>query len=243
MKTIAPFLLLPLVVLAQVNLKNGPTRLGPVRDLVCASDGGLSCARDGGASAGILTCSPASTVETGCITPNAQSIAGDKTFLGFLRMTGKAHASLTACDVAHQNMLQGCTTHGALVWCDGTDNQELLGGASDESVLAAEYVNGVPAGFVGWIQLPSNAGWTLNAISGAWTAGVGSGTLRLSFFGTAGTCNCDVSCSTPSSRTSCSGTCSWSAGDQLFFFRGSSGSPCTYDPHISGNLYMMGVAQ
>jgi hypothetical protein len=82
MKTIAPLLLLPLVAFAQVNLKNGPTRLGPVRDLICASDAGIYCARDAGSSAGLLSCNPASSTETGCVTVSAQTWAGNKTFTG-----------------------------------------------------------------------------------------------------------------------------------------------------------------
>lgn len=235
----------PLVVLAgDVRFRQGNTLIGPVSELSCRNDGGLLCTRDAGTAVGAIVCNGATATEPGCITPSAQTLAGDKTWSGYQRIIGVAHASLTACSAGLKNMLQGCTTHGAPVWCDGTNNQELLGASSDEVVLAAYAVNGIPAAFFGAVTLPSSSAWTLNAITGFWNAGSGSSsTLRLSFVGTAGTCNCDVDCDAPLARTACSGTCTWSAGDTVYFFRGTSGTAaCLVDPGV-GTLQLMGVAQ
>lgn len=250
MKTRAPLLLLllvPVAVLADVDLYRAGTRIGPVVSINCTADAGLTCVRDGGTSMGQLSCSPASTVETGCMTPGTQSIAGNKTWTGYQRITGVAHASLTACDAAHKNMLQGCTTHGAPVWCDGTANQELIGASSDEQVLSSVHIDGIPRFTLGGFTLPSTAGWTINAISGLWSAGTGTGTLRLSFLGSAGTCSCDIDCDTPAARNACSGNCTYSAGDGVLFLRSLNSATgvtaCTLDPYVVGNLQVMGVAQ
>lgn len=239
------FLLGACSTLAGVGFKQGIDNIGPINDVSCKKDGGLLCTRDSGTALGTIACNGATATESGCMTPASQSFAGNKTWSGYHKITGVAHASLEACSAGNKNVMQGCTTHGALVWCDGTNNQELLGASSDEVVLAAQAVNGIPALLFGAVTLPSNSNWTLNAVSGFWNAGAGgSSTLRLSFIGTAGTCNCDVDCDAPLARTSCSGTCTWSAGDTVYFFRGSSGTAaCLVDPSIGGSIYLMGVAQ
>lgn len=233
------------IALADVGFRQGGSSTTvPVRDIECGRDGGFTCVRDAGTAIGVIRCVGATATEPGCITPSDQSFAGNKTWSGSHKITGVTHASLAACNAGAKNTMQGCTTHGALVWCDGTSNQELLGAGADEVVLAAAYVNGIPPPYFGGVTLPAASGWTINALSGQWVAGTGTGTLRLNILSSAGECNCDVDCDTPSARNSCSGQCSPSASDSLLFLRGGSGTvACTRDPYVFGNLYLMGVAQ
>lgn len=237
--------LLPFVVLADVGMRNGGTYLGPVKDIECGRDGGLSCVRDAGTSIGVLRCNSATATEPGCITPSDQVLGnGKKTFSDRTRTLCKNHGSLTACSSNEKGTWQTCCTHSAPVFCDGTDNHELLGTASDDVMLFSIHVNGIPPPTIGGITLPSNAGWTINAISGHWVAGTGTGSLRLSFSGTAGICSCDVDCDTPAARNVCTGNCTYAAGDTLAFARSYSGTAaCTLDPYVGGNLEAMGVAQ
>lgn len=231
------------LVFADTKLKHANVDVGPIVALNCAPDGGFLCTRDAG-SVGNLKCNSASATEPGCVTPSDQTFAGKKSFSGRIRLNGAAHGSLTACSSGEKGTWQTCTTHNAPVFCDGTTNHELLGSSADEEVLAAIYVNGIPAPIFGGVSLPSTASWTINALSGQWIAGTGSGTLRLGILGSAGTCICDIDCDAPTARTTCTSTCTFSASDDLILLRGSSGTAaCTLDPHVVGNLNIMGIAQ
>lgn len=234
------------IALAQLGLRQGTGAAKQIRDLSCVSDGGLYCSRDAGSAIGGIRCVGATATETGCITPGSQTIAGDKTLTGYLRMTGVAHGSLTACSGGVKNMMQGCTTHGALVWCDGTNNIEVTGTSAREQELASIDVHGIPGiGALDAFVLPSSSGWTINALVGGWQAGTGSGTLRLYFSGAAGTCTCDIDCDNPSVRNACSGNCTYAAGDSVSFARVANSSTgvtaCTFDPSNRGGVHVMGV--
>jgi hypothetical protein len=237
-------LLIPLVVLADVGLRTGnSSAFKPVRDLECQADGGLLCSKDAGTSTGLLRCASASATEPGCVNTAAQTMAGAKTWTGSQRIVGVAHASLTACSSGVKGLWQTCTTHSSPVFCDGTDNHELLGASTDEVVLASVFVGGIPsAGFTTALVTPSTAVWSLSAVAAGWTAGTGTGasiTLRLTDL--INNCDCAIDCDEPAGRTACSGSCSWAASSTLYFYR--STSTCTRDPAASGNLQLMGVAQ
>lgn len=68
--------------LADTVLKNASGRLGPVINLDCTSDGGLTCGRTASTGTGDLRCSSASVTEIGCVIPGTQSFKGDKTVQG-----------------------------------------------------------------------------------------------------------------------------------------------------------------
>lgn len=226
--------------LADVGLKQGSAAIGPVRDISCASDGGLICTRTSASSRGNLFCNGATATEPGCVTPSDQTWSGNKTTTGDVRLVGHAHSSLTACDASHKGNWQTCTTHNAPVFCNGTSNVELAGSSAQETLLSSVYVNGIPPGFLGGFTVASTASWTINAITGFWGAGTGSGTLPITIVGPAGTCTCAVDCDNPLGRTACTGTCTFSGGSTLFLFNTST---CTKDPYVGGNLAMMGLAQ
>lgn len=238
------------IALADVGFRQGnspQSSFVPVRELECARDAGLTCVRDAGYSIGLLRCVSANTTEPGCVTPSDQTWEGKKTFNNRARIVCKNHGSLTACSSGEKGTWQTCCTHNAPVFCDGTSNIETLGSQSDEAVLGALYVHGIPATVVfGGFTLPSTASWTINALSAQWVAGAGTGTLRLTILGTAGDCLCDIDCDAPLGRSTCAGSCTYSASDTIIFTRspGSSGTvACTLDPHVIGNLNVMGVAQ
>lgn len=80
-----PVLLLCLVAtacLADDVLKNASVRLGPITNLDCTSDGGLTCGRTASTGTGDLRCSLASSTEQGCVSTAAQAFSGTKTFAG-----------------------------------------------------------------------------------------------------------------------------------------------------------------
>lgn len=265
MRLLAPLLLVPFVVLADNGLRQGGTYIGPIVDIDCAADGGLYCTRDAGVRIGKLRCVGATSAEPGCITPNAQTLGGDKSWTGFQRLVGVTHASLTACDSSHKNMMQGCTSHGALVWCDGTTNVELSGSAQGEQVLDALPMNGIPSGIIGASTIGSN--WTVNAINGVWNVGSTSdaGTFPIAITDLTNYCVCYVPCDAPGARTSCSGTCTFSSGSTVYYttvtpssggggggfytahFFGSSVvtkfSQCEADPAVVSGLTIMGYSR
>jgi hypothetical protein len=233
-------LLVASVAVADVIMKNAGNVAGPVTVIDCTSDGGVVCSRTASKGQGNVACASASTTEKGCLTPAAQSLAGDKTWTGFQRITGVAHGSLVACDSGHKNMLQGCTTHGAPVWCDGTSNHELLGSSGSEQELRAVYVNGIPTLVMDWITISSGAGWTVSAVTGLWGAGSGAGSLPIRIAGASGTCSCNIDCDAPLKRSTCTGTCTFSAGDTLLVAKTEDGG-CTTEPFVAGNLSIMGT--
>jgi len=246
MRPLALFLLLvPLVVLADNGLRTGnSTPFLPVRDLECQRDGGLTCFRDAGTTIGALRCTAATATETGCVTPSAQSWSGTKTqTTGGYRIVGSSHATLTACASGTKGLQQTCTTHSALVWCDGTTNLELVGSTSGEQVLTSVGVSGVPIGYYGAGQLSAGGAWTVvNAVKALWVPGTGSGALSwIITDGISNTCTCDVDCDVPGTRATCSGVCAFAAGTVLFY--GAFATTCTTDPVVLGNLEVMGVTQ
>ena len=224
---------------ADVGLKQGTTVIGPVRDISCVSDGGLYCSRDAGTAIGSIRCVGATATETGCVTPSAQTFAGDKTFTGDPRIVGHVHGSLTACSSGVKGMWPTCTTHNAPVFCDGTANQELIGSSGSEEVLLAWYVDGIPVPFANSVTLDSASTWTINAVAGMWVAGTGSGSLLITLVHTGGTCTCTIDCDVPGARTACSGNCTVAASASLGMGRGT--STCTLDPRVVGNLHVMGT--
>jgi hypothetical protein len=238
------------VALADVGLLNGGTVLGPVRDLDCQRDAGLTCLADAGVRVGKLRCNEATATEPGCVTPSAQSFAGNKTLAtGYLRVVGVAHASLTACAAGTKGMWQTCTTHNAPVFCNGTSNLELGGTSAAEKVLAAVYVNGVPTlsplgqfTQYGEVTLSSGGSWvTMNAIAGDWYAGTGSGSLTFRVHDGSNNCDCAIDCDVPLARSTCSGNCAFAASATVAIFVLS--SACTTAPVAIGNLHLMGVTQ
>lgn len=237
---LASLLLAPLV-LADVGLRNGNTYVGPVRDIDCLRDAGLSCSRDAGESIGRLRCNGASASEPGCVVPGDQDMpTGKKTWNGRQRIVGVVHASLTACSSGEKGTWQTCTTHNAPVFCDGTTNRELLGSAGGEYQLATIKADGLPVTFMGAATISSTSGWTISAVATLWGVGTGSGSMPITIIGTAGTCTCSVDCDVPLARTSCSGVCAFSAADTLYIFRGT--STCTKDPYANGTLALMGTS-
>lgn len=230
-------LFVPLVVLADTGWRQGNASLGPVRDIDCTRDGGLWCSRDAGTQIGSIKCLGATATETGCVTPNAQTLAGDKTLTGDLRLVGHVHASLTACDANHKGTRQTCTTHNAEVFCNGTDNIETLGSASAEELLWPIYVNGIPGGFFGAITLSSTSGGTITSVMGSLAGGSGSGSATVSLTHSGGTCTCTIDCDAPASRNACTGNCSLSAGASVGCLGVVSG--CTLAPYVNGNLNVM----
>ena len=238
---IASLLVAPLV-LADIGFRQGTTYIGPVRDIDCAHDGGLYCTRDAGIAIGRLRCVTASATEPGCITPSDQTLAGTKTLTGDLRLVGHVHASLTACSSGVKGMWQTCTGHNAPVFCDGTNNIELLGTSAPEEVLWPIYVNGVPVPFMGAITLSSSSSWTITSVMGWWGVGTGSGSFPITFVSSAGTCTCSIDCDVPGARTACTGNCTAPASGNVFAFGALSGtSTCTRDPYVGGNLLVMGT--
>lgn len=227
--------------LADVGLKQGSTVIGPVRDISCASDGGLLCTRTTATSRGNLFCNGASATEPGCLLPDvAQTLSGDKSTTGNVRIIGHVHGSLTACDASHKGTWQTCTTHNAPVFCNGTSNVELGGTTSAEQVLWSIHVDGVPVGFMGATVL-SGAGAVVNAIEGTWGSGTTSGTLTFRITDGVNNCDCPITCNAPTTRTACAGTCAFASGVTLTPIRAS--STCALDPVVIGNVQVMGTRQ
>lgn len=242
MRLTAFLALLSSVALADVVLKNAGATVGPVTSINCSPDAGLTCVRDAG-SVGTIRCNAASAVEPGCITPSSQTLGGGtKTFSGPVLLTPVAHASLVACSSGLKGQAQACSTHNALVFCDGTNNIELNGTSGTERTLFSVYVNGIPTGQFDANKLGSAAGATVTAISTSWLSGTTSDGGVLTFRITDGSNNCDcaVSCSSPSARTSCSGSCSFAASATLTPQRQAGG--CVTDPVAIGNVQVVGTS-
>lgn len=243
---VAAFLaLLSSVALGDVVFKNAGVTKGPVTSINCAPDAGLYCARDAG-SVGTISCSQATPTEPGCISPSPQTFAGSKSFNDYVRLVGVAHGSLVACDGAHQNMAQGCTTHGALVWCNGTSNIENTGSSQIEQVLLSVFVDGVPTGIPMGSTTLSGAGATVTAIQASWIAGLtlDAGVLTLQVSDGTNICACPVPCgnSLATPRVPCSGSCTFAAGASLSAQRVIT-SGCNPDPVVIGNMEVMGTRQ
>lgn len=233
-------LLLPLMVFGDVGEFNAGTYIGPIKDLNCKADGGLLCVRDAGTSMGHISCNPASSVETGCVTPSAQTWAGTKTIsTGGVRIVGVAHASLTACASGTKGLQQFCTGHNSPVYCDGTTNIEIFSSSAPQQPLHAMFVHGIPAGVVGYYTANSTTTETITALVGFWGAGTGSGSLPITIISGAGTCTCSVDCDVPLNRTTCSGNCAVPASSEIIALRGT--STCTLDPYVGGLLEVMGT--
>lgn len=233
MKLLAPLLLLPLVVLADVGFREGLTYIGPVRDINCAADGGLYCTRDAGVAIGNLQCLSATTTEPGCVTPSAQSWSGTKTFNGDTRLVGHAHASLTACSSGVKGLWQTCTTHNAPVFCNGTSNVELLGATSFQ-LLPAIYVNGLlhsNLSILGAWALPYS--YTITNVSGFVGAGAGT-TQNLRFSDGTNFCDCSIDCTAGGTNFTCSGNCTYAASALVVSAITSDG--CTTPTTVKGVL-------
>ncbi len=92
-------LALPLLLIAtaafagDIILRNSGTKVAPVSQLDCKTDGGLACERSG--AIGRLSCNPASETEKGCVDTDTQSFAGYKNFaagfVGFETDGGSYH--------------------------------------------------------------------------------------------------------------------------------------------------------
>lgn len=233
--------------LADVGLKSGGTYVGPVRDLNCVADAGISCARVSSAVRADISVVPASTTQGGIVTKDPQSFAGDKTFSGFVRLIGVPQGSLTACDSAHKGMLQGDTTTNSLVWCDGTKNIEYTGGGGSEQSLATLYVNGIVAiATLGSfsVENPSAAAATITRIEGSALAGTTSdgGTVDVRFTDGANVCDCLIPCATSGGFWACSGNCTYVDNTAAVTASGFADT-CTTDPVIVGNLNVKGFLQ
>lgn len=243
MKTLLPLCLIAACALADVGLRQGGAYLGPVRDLNCAPDAGIVCARNTAAARGDVACASASTTSKGCLDPSApQNLGGDKTWTGSQRVVGVAHGSLEACSSGTKGTWQTCTTHNAPVFCNGTTNVELGGTSSAEQVLMSVFVDGIPVGFMGASTL-SGSGAVVNAIESTWAAGTTTDGGVLTWRMTDGTNNCDclVTCNAPTTRTPCAGNCSFASGVTLTPIRLTGG--CILDPIAIGNVQVMGVRQ
>lgn len=229
------------VAFGDVILKNAGATVGPVTSINCAPDAGLFCARDAG-SVGTIRCNAANAVEPGCVTPSAQTFSGAKTFGNSVVLSPFPHASLIACDGAHRGMLQNCSDHNALVWCNAVTNVEFNGSSSAEKALFSVYVNGIPIGTMDSNTLGSTAGATVTAIAGSWVSGTSSDGGVLTFRITDGSNNCDcpVPCSGPTARSTCSGSCSFAASATLTPARVVGG--CVTDPVALGNVQVLGTS-
>lgn len=223
---------------ADSKIMQGSTVIGPVRDLKCVADAGVLCGRDTG-SIGTFRCVAGSSTEPGCVVPAAQAFSGDKTWNGSQRIVGSVHGALEACSGGTKGTWQTCTTHNAPVFCDGTNNIELLGASSGEGLLTSLDVNGIPSSNFGQFVLSSSSSATITAITGEWNAGTGGGTIILGFTGTFGSCSCTVSCAAPTVRTACSGNCTVTANATVTAIRGA--ATCTLDPWVTGSLNVLGT--
>lgn len=233
MKTLAPLLLLPLLVFADVGMNNAGTYVGGVKDINCVADGGLWCARDAGTAMGQISCSPASSVETGCVTPGAQTWAGTKTLSGDVRLIGHVHGSLTACSSGVKGTWQTCTTHNAPVFCNGTSNVEMLGSNSLET-FPGIYVNGLLGSHLFYVSawtLPY--AYTITSVSGLISAGAGT-TQTLRFTDGVNNCDCSIDCTLGATNLSCTGNCTFAASTGVVSAIVSDG--CTTPTTVKGIL-------
>jgi hypothetical protein len=236
MRLLAPILLLPALVLADVGLRNGGTYMGPVRDIDCARDAGLTCFRDAGYAIGKISCNPATATETGCVTVGAQTWAGSKSLTGDLQLVGHTHASLTACSSGLKGTWQTCTTHNAPVFCDGTSNIEIAGSTSYQQ-FPPLYVNGLLHAnlfFLSAWTLPY--AYTITSVSGFIGAGAGT-TQTLRFTDGTNNCDCSIAC-TGATNLTCSGNCSFAASTGVYSEIVSDG--CTSPPTVKGLLVPTG---
>lgn len=220
-----------------VRWKNGNTTdLGLVNQVNCVRDGGLLCTRDAG-SIGDVRCMAGSATETGCVTPGAQTFAGDKTFSGNPRIVGAAHGSLPACSAGAKGTWSTCTTHNAPVFCNGTTNIELAG-ATSLTTLATLQVNRLVHGLNGYLgafTLPYD--FTVTTISGIILSGAGT-TMNLRVTDGAGTnCDCSVDCTT-GTVSACTGNCTFTANTQVLATPNSDG--CTTPITVFGALTVTG---
>jgi hypothetical protein len=226
--------LVPMAVLADVGWKDSKRYIGPVRDVECGVDGGLSCERDAGTPVGVLRCRSATAIEPGCVTPSAQSFAGNKTWSGWQRLIGTTHASLTACSAGQKGTWQTCTTHNAPVFCNGTSNIELTG-STDLTALPGVYVNGLfHSGLlvIGSFTLPFD--FTITQTSGFIGAGTGAGSVLLRYSDATNLCDCAVDCDSDQTALACTGSCSYAANTLVIALVIS--DTCTTPPTVKGLL-------
>lgn len=236
-KLLAIVALVALPVFADVLVQQAGTTAGPVRAINCAADGGLLCTRTTAAGRGDLACNGATASEPGCVTPQAQTFGGNKTFNGDSRIVGHVHGSLSACNAGNKGNWQTCTTHNAPVFCDGSINIELTGTSAAERVLSTVNVNGVPVLLMGG-GFSAQTATTVTAIEGNWYAGTGT-SLVIRISDGSNNCDCTVSCTAPTTRTACSGSCSYAAGSTLTVARTS--DTCSMNPYVGGNLLIKGT--
>jgi hypothetical protein len=86
LKTLALLLsLASSVASAQIIMRQGQGTSFPTREIDCGADGGLLCIKGGATATSTLKCNGATVTEAGCVTPNAQSYAGNKTFTGNIK--------------------------------------------------------------------------------------------------------------------------------------------------------------
>lgn len=246
MKTLIPLCLVAAYALADVGQRNGGAYLGPVRDINCIADAGVVCSRNSAVARGDLGCATATTTGKGCLDPaaNPQSLGGDKAWTGSQRLVGVAHSSLEACSSGAKGTWQTCTTHNAPVFCNGTTNLEFSSPTNVEQVLMSIHVDGVPIGLVMTTTTLSGAGATVTALENTWVSGttLDAGVLTINITDGSNVCACSIPCSGPSSRTPCTGSCTYAAGATLTPTRIPT-SGCTADPVVPGNMLVMGTRQ
>lgn len=145
--------------LADPVLKNAGVRLGSVTTLDCGADAGISCTRASGTATGRLACSSASGTELGCVTPDAQTLGGVKTFAGVaVHMKGtlnvdggvytpgrveadggfraySAYSYFPTCDADHEGLLLFDATNLAWTTC-------VFGAWVGQPIYASAYVSG-----------------------------------------------------------------------------------------------------
>lgn len=229
-------------VFADTGLRTGnSSSFLQVRELECAADAGLWCIRDAGTSIGKLSCVGATATETGCVTPSAQTYAGTKTLTGDLRLVGHLHSALTACAAGQKGTLQTCTSHSALVYCNGTTNIELVG-LGNTVELPPIYVNGLLHANLGYLatwNLPFS--YTITGVSGSIAAGAGT-TQTLRFTDGVNNCDCSIDCtvgtSSGASPLICAGNCTFAASTQVAPLITADG--CTTPTTARGELHPAG---
>lgn len=220
------------VALAETVFANADVKIGPISTLSCRSDGGLLCWRDAG-MIGEIQCNSATATEPGCITPSAQTYAGNKTFTGDVRIVGHAHADLSACAAGQKGTWQTCTTHSAPVFCNGTANVELLGVNAVEA-FPPIYVNGLLHAnltFLSAWTLPY--AYTVTNVSGFIAPGAGT-TQNLRFTDGVNSCDCSIDCTTGGSNFSCAGNCTFAASTAVVSTISADG--CTTPTTVKGVL-------
>jgi hypothetical protein len=235
---LAVLLLVGSLALADELLKHAGTNVGPINAINCLADGGLACTRSSSA-VGSIQCLGATATEPGCVTPSAQTFAGQKSFGNGAQVSCVAHGSLTACSGGNAGLEQCCSTHAALVFCNGTSNVELNGTSAPVTLASFHYDRlffGL-SGYAGNITLPY--AYTVTAVNGAIAAGTGAGSINLRFTDGVNNCDCAVDCDSDQTSITCTGNCTYAASSLVLVTPNTDG--CTTPPTIRGGLTVVGT--